>query len=60
MHWYTFSFKKTTIFLFFFCLGFAALLNDSASQILKQHYITKTIREFLIGNSRFLIQNMLN
>ena len=60
MHWCTFSFKKTTIFLFFFCLGFAALLNDSALQILKQHYITKTIREFLIGNSRFLIQNMLN
>ena len=59
MHWYTFSFKKATIFLFFFCLGFTALLNDLALEILKQHYITKRIRKFLIGNSRFLIQNLL-
>ena len=37
-----------------FVLSFSTLLNDSALGLLKQHYITKRIRELLIGNSRFL------
>ena len=28
-------------------------------EVLKHHYITKGIRELLIGNSRFLIYNSL-
>ena len=32
-------------------------LNGSALGVLKHHYITKRIRELLIGNSRFLRLN---
>ena len=28
--------------------------------VLKQHYITKIVNELLVGNSRFLIQDLLN
>ena len=35
-------------------------LNGSALGVLKHYYITKRIRDFLIGNSRFLIHNSLN
>ena len=34
-------------------------LNGPALGVLKHHYITKRIRELLIGNSRFLIYNLL-
>ena len=52
--------RRTTIFIFSFCIGFVAELNDSALGVLKHHYITKRIRELLIGNSRLLIYNSLN
>ena len=49
-----------TIFIFSFCIGLVAQLNGSALRLLKHHYIIKKIRELLIGNSRFLINNPLN
>ena len=52
--------RRTTIFIFSFCLGLVTQLNGSALGVLKHHYITKRIRELLIGNSRFLIYNSLN
>ena len=52
--------RRETIFIFSFCLGLVTQLNGSASGVLKHHYITKRIRELLIGNSRFLIYNLLN
>ena len=49
--------RRTTIFIFSFCIGLVTQLNGSALGVLKHHYITKRIRELLIGNSRFLIYN---
>ena len=43
-----------------FCIGLVTQLNVPAFGVLKHHYITKIIRELLIGNSRFLIYNLLN
>ena len=43
--------RKTTIVILSFCIGLVTQLNGSASGVLKHHYITKTIRELLIGNS---------
>ena len=56
----TFNIHRTTIFIFSFCIGLVTQLNGSAWGVLKHHYITKRIRELLIGNSRFLIHNSLN
>ena len=50
----------TAVFIFSFCTGLVTQLNDSALRVLKHHYITKRIRELLIGNSRFLIHRSLN
>ena len=52
--------RRTTIFIFSLCVGLVTQLNGSALGVLKHHYITKRIRELLIGNSRFLIYNSLN
>ena len=46
--------------IFSFCIGLVTQLNGPALGVLKHHYIIKRIREFLIGNSRFLINNLLN
>ena len=54
----TFKIERITIFIFLFCIGLVTQLNGPA--LLKHHYITKRICEFLIGNSRFLIYNLLN
>ena len=51
--------RRAIIFIFSFCIGLVTQLNVSALGVLKQHYITKRIRELLIGNSRFLIYNSL-
>ena len=56
----TFEIERITIFMFSLCIGLVTQLNDSALGVLKHHYITKRIRELLIGNSRFLIYNLLN
>ena len=52
--------RRTTIFIFSFCIELVTQLNGSALGVLKHHYITKRIPELLIGNSRFLIYNSLN
>ena len=52
--------RRTTIFIFSFCIGLVTQLNGSALGVLKHHYITKKIHELLIGNSKFLIYNSLN
>ena len=52
--------RRTTIFIFSFCIGLVTQLNASTLGVLKHHYITKRIRELLIDNSRFLIYNSLN
>ena len=49
-----------TIFIFSFCLGLVAQINGTALEVLNNIYITKRIRQLLIGNSRFLIYNLLN
>ena len=51
--------RRTTTFIFSFCIGLVKKLNGSALGVLKHHYITKRIRELLLGNSRFLIYNSL-
>ena len=56
----TFKIERITIFIFSFCIGLVTQLNGPALGVLKHHYITKRIRELLIGNSRFLIYNLLN
>ena len=56
----TFNTERRTLFIFSFCTGLVTQLTDSALGVLKRHYITKRIRELLIGNSRFLIHNSLN
>ena len=56
----TFKAERITIFIFPFYLGLLTQPNGPALGVLKHHYITKTIRELLIGNSRFLIYNLLN
>ena len=52
--------KGQTMFVSSFCIGLATQLNDAALGVLKHHYISKRIRELLIGNSRFLIHKSLN
>ena len=56
----TFKIGRITIFIFSFCIGPVTQLNGPALGVLKRHYITKRIRELLIGNSRLLIYNLLN
>ena len=56
----TFKIERITIFILSFYLGLVTQLNDPALGVLKHHYITKRICEFLIGNLRFLIYNLLN
>ena len=56
----TFKIERITVFIFSFCIGLVTQLKDPALGVLKHHYITKRIRELLIGNSRFLIYNLLN
>ena len=56
----TFKIERITVFIFSFCIGLVTQLNDPALGVLKHHYITKRIRELLIGNSRFFIYNLLN
>ena len=52
--------RRITIFIFSFCIGLVTQLNGSALGVLKHYYITKRIRELLIGNWRSLIYNSLN
>ena len=52
--------KGQTMFVSSFCIGVATQLNGAALGVLKHHYISKRIRELLIGNSRFLIHKSLN
>ena len=52
--------RRATVFIFSFCIGVVTQLNGSVLGVLKRYYITKIIRELLIGNSRFLIYNSLN
>ena len=56
----TFKIERITIFIFSFCIRLVTQINDPALGVLKNHYITKRIRELLIANSRFLIYNLLN
>ena len=56
----TFNIERITVFVFSFCIGFVTQLNDPSLGVLKNHYITKRIGELLIGNSRFVIYNLLN
>ena len=56
----TLKVERITIFIFFFCIGLTTKLNGPALGELKHYYLTKRIRELLIGNSRFLIYNFLN
>ena len=56
----TFNIERTTIFKSSFCIGLVTQLNVSALGVIKHHYITKRIRELLIGNSRFFILNSLS
>ena len=55
----TFNIETATVFMFSLRLGLVTQLNDSAMDVLKYHYIIKSIREHLIGNSRFLIHNSI-
>ena len=55
----TFNIETATVFMFSLRLGLVTQLNDSALDVLKYHYIIKSIREPLIGNSRFLIHNSI-
>ena len=55
----TFKIERIAIFIFSFCIRLVTQLNGPALGVLKHHYITKRIRELLIGNSRFLIYNLL-
>ena len=52
----TFKIEMITIFIFSFCIGLVTQLNGPALGVLKHHYITKRIRELLIGNSRFFVK----
>ena len=54
----TFNIKRTTIFIFSICIELVTKLNCPALGVLKHHYITKRIRDLLIGNSTFLIYNL--
>ena len=51
---------KKGLFISSFCIGLVTQLNGSPLGVLKYYYITKRIRELLIGNSRFLVCNSLN
>ena len=52
--------RRTTIFIFSLCIALVTQLNGSDLGLLKHHYFTKRLCELLIGNSRFLIYNLLN
>ena len=56
----TFKSKRITIFISSLYIELVTHLNDPALGVLKHHYITKRFHELLIGNSRFLIYNLLN
>ena len=56
----TFKVERIIIFIFYFCIGLVTQINGPALGVLKHHNITKRIGELLIGNSRFLIYNLLN
>ena len=56
----TFNIERITISILSFCIGLVTQVNGPALGVLKHHHITKRIRELLIGNSRFLIYNLLN
>ena len=56
----TFEIERITIFISSFCIGLVTQLNGPTLGVLKHHYITKRIRELFIGNSRFLVYNLLN
>ena len=56
----TFNVERAIIFHFHFCIEFLTLINESPLGVLKYHYITNRIRQLLIGNLRFLIQNLLS
>ena len=56
----TFKIETIAIFIFSFCIGLVIQLNGPVLGVLKDHYITKRIRELLVGNSRFLIYSLLN
>ena len=47
--------RRSTIFIFSFCIGVVTQLNGSALGLIKHYHITKRIRELLIGNSRSLM-----
>ena len=47
------------MFIFSFCIRLVTRFSDSVLGILQHYYITTRIRECLICNSRFLIQNLL-
>ena len=51
----TFKIERIAIFIFAFCTGLVTQLNGPVLGVLKYYYITKRIRELLIGNSRILI-----
>ena len=55
-----FKIERITIFVFSFFIGLVTQLTNPALGVLKHHYIIKRIRELLIGDSRFLIYNLLN
>ena len=42
------SIRRTTIFIFSFCIGLVTQLNGLALGVLKHHYITKRIRGLLM------------
>ena len=56
----TFKSERITISISSLCIEIVTHLNDPALGVLKHHYITKRVRGLLIGNSRFLIYNLLN
>ena len=56
----TFDFERTNIFIFSYSIWLVTQLNDLASEILKYHYNTRRIFEFMIGNLRFLTQSFLS
>ena len=52
--------ERTTIFIFSFCAELVIQLNGLTLGVLEHHYITKRIRELLIGNSSLLVHNSLD
>ena len=52
--------ERTTNFISSFRAELMTQVNGLTLGVLKQHYITKRIRELLIGNSRLLVYSSLN